>query len=795
MPKFDDLFDACLPEKANHHTNPSLKIQQPSNMARHITLLLVVVVAVAFLASPVAAFGAGNIASISKIEGHNWRHGDIEDLLKTVAFLRGHKWTSMMIKRAYFGNWLRDYSQAVDVGTLKGVQADTIRVLVWVLAFMSFGYATLEFEVTAERLGVYRPEEHIDNPKDYADNVDARQYDQRLRGPVEQIELAIDPNTGMKNYIANESGGWATSLGYIKYSFARSIHFGRLYTHGAQKGREEDLCEALRCLGQGLHCLEDFGAHTNYTELSLRELGFQNVFPHVGSQTMINLRGMQVYPLVTGTFGGVDFLHSVLGEATDHITQTEVNETEVEQLDAALSNAAASQHNGARGAGDPASNASGFTDLLAQIPGTGGLVQEAIQLQADSDAQAAQNERVSGSRGVNSGMYEPYQNEYGGARASNPTSFGQQTGGQGNYQAPPGSQGGPPGPGISGVNVNIDPQQAIAKIYPLLAFRDRVVRSIAGFVEKIPGLEKMIETISEKVTLFVMGLMAPFVKPIIAAASNALKQGSGTVVSASQKQQYLVWNDQTSSDPTHSMLSKDHFSNILNEPAGQVAAVILQYVAPRVIYGWDHPDVPEHEILNDVSRVFHHPAARDMNCEVQREMFAVVENWVHARPDRGQNLDQVLSSESVKTGHNHKVANFQQSLQPLEHQLQGMSTSHSATAGSPFAMFGQQQRAVDSELKGEQSYSGYGGPAPQDYGQASYGQAPQPAGFAAEGGSAFPTAYQQGYDAPYEQTQAPQQQQGAYQQGYPGQGYQQGGYGGYQDEQQGQGQGGGYGRY
>ncbi len=72
--------------------------------------------------------------------------------------------TSMMIKRVYFGNWLRDYSQAVDVGTLKGVQADTIRILVWVLAFMSFGYATAEFEVTADRLGVYRPEEHIGTP-------------------------------------------------------------------------------------------------------------------------------------------------------------------------------------------------------------------------------------------------------------------------------------------------------------------------------------------------------------------------------------------------------------------------------------------------------------------------------------------------------------------------------------------------------------------------------------------------------------------------------------------------------
>lgn len=99
-------------------------------------------------------------ASISKIEGHNWRHGDIEDMLKTVAFLKGHKWTSMMIRRVYFGNWLRDYSQAMDVGSLKGIPAETIRILVWILSFLSFGYATAEFEVTQERLGVYRPEEH-----------------------------------------------------------------------------------------------------------------------------------------------------------------------------------------------------------------------------------------------------------------------------------------------------------------------------------------------------------------------------------------------------------------------------------------------------------------------------------------------------------------------------------------------------------------------------------------------------------------------------------------------------------
>jgi uncharacterized membrane protein YbaN (DUF454 family) len=55
---------------------------------------------------------------------------DIEDMLASIAFLHGKKWTSMLIKRTYFGNWLRDYSQAVDVGSLKGVNAATVRILV-----------------------------------------------------------------------------------------------------------------------------------------------------------------------------------------------------------------------------------------------------------------------------------------------------------------------------------------------------------------------------------------------------------------------------------------------------------------------------------------------------------------------------------------------------------------------------------------------------------------------------------------------------------------------------------------
>ena len=117
------------------------------------------------LSTPAFAFGAGNIVSVSKVAGKNWRHGDIEDTLLELFMTHGMKFDRLAVKRVYFGNWLRDYSQAIDVGGLKQLPKETIRVMLWVLSFVTFGFATGEFEVTEQRLGCYRPEEHIDNPK------------------------------------------------------------------------------------------------------------------------------------------------------------------------------------------------------------------------------------------------------------------------------------------------------------------------------------------------------------------------------------------------------------------------------------------------------------------------------------------------------------------------------------------------------------------------------------------------------------------------------------------------------
>jgi hypothetical protein len=73
----------------------------------------------------------------------------------------GSKFGGLDIKRVYFGNWLRDYSQAVDIAGLKALPLQTIINLCMVLGFMAHGYATREFEVTVDRLAVYLPTEHI----------------------------------------------------------------------------------------------------------------------------------------------------------------------------------------------------------------------------------------------------------------------------------------------------------------------------------------------------------------------------------------------------------------------------------------------------------------------------------------------------------------------------------------------------------------------------------------------------------------------------------------------------------
>lgn len=104
------------------------------------------------------------------------------------------------------------------------------------------------------------------------------EYDSRLRGPVnERVELAIDPVKGMKAYIASEEIGITTSAGHVRKLFEECIRLGRQFNHTKNKA---DLYEALRLLGTGSHCLEDFSAHSNYVEVYIEETLFTNLIAY-----------------------------------------------------------------------------------------------------------------------------------------------------------------------------------------------------------------------------------------------------------------------------------------------------------------------------------------------------------------------------------------------------------------------------------------------------------------------------------------------------------------------------------
>jgi hypothetical protein len=362
-------------------------------------------------------------------------------------------------------------------------------------------------------------------------------------------------------------------------------------------GHGDDFHEALRLLGTATHCMEDYSAHSNYVELALVELGEEDIFPHVGRNTRLYVEaaGKEVWPIITGTFGGVDFLHSVCGEFTDKTTQSELQE-----LEGAITNA------------DRSENKSKIKDLLSQLPDGifGGKDQagKADELEQSSNAAAMGNMRVS---------------------PKEPEEFTQQIG------------------------------ELVKQIYPIMEFHDDIMRSIAMFIEKVPILPDLIEQIQDQITVFIFSLLAPFILPILTQVKTELEEGSSQVIQSSREKQHIVFNDDDSSDPTHSMLSKDHFSNLLNEPAGRVASAVLTWAVPQIVECWDGEGDSEETISRIIDGVFHHPAAQRSHVRgsdrCRSIMLNTVREWWENKSDGAKDeLREKLSRNGVKNGENHK---------------------------------------------------------------------------------------------------------------------------------------------
>ncbi|KAI1794001.1 Het-C-domain-containing protein [Ganoderma leucocontextum] len=577
---------------------PPTSLPTTTSMNSFATIFLTLTVLLVFLPPGAYAFGAGDIPDFAYLNGKAFRHGDIENILAELAKAVGHvggggglldfaqsvlsaatsggegsKFSKEDVKRVYFGNWLRDYSQAMDIAGLSKLSADTLVLIVSVLGFLTFGFATQEFQVTPDRLGVYLPVEHIDNPKGYAEKEgDARQFHPKLRPPVNPEELEIDERTGMKNYMATENRGWDTSTALIRRVFHACIEHGR-----RARGREGDeLWEAYRLMGTGLHTLEDLLAHSNWCELGLRKLGYNDVFCHVGDNVFINTPNGETHPLVTGTFGSADFLHSLMGEATDHLSQASVVDLSKKMDEASQGG------NNAFGA---------LQSLLKSLP-IGG---------SDADDKIGEADNIQ-------------------AQAKT-------------YHFDPD---------------NAAPPEVREQLWKLLNWRDNVYRDVIKKIEMVPGLSGLIENLTNALNAFVYTVLAPYVTPVLKQVTEVLTEGSKAVID--NEDQYQVFDDPDASDPSHSLLSKDHFALILNEPAGKIAQVVVQNTVRLLVPAWFDNSNPD-QVIDQILEAFHHPWYASGRSRIQEEMFQTLQNWVTSLENVGETI-QALSKESVRAGKN-----------------------------------------------------------------------------------------------------------------------------------------------
>lgn len=225
-------------------------------------------------------------------------HASIEQVLETAGFRHDE------IRAIYYGNWLRDYSQLLDPKIVRAtgmpkkfpdlLSREALTKIVDVLALREFPdlmkIDRARFIVTPERLGVYRPTEHIDNPKAVKPQpASPKERDADFEDwvlPADPL-LQVDPDTSMKRYIQR-------SVDTMSVEFNKAVQGGPEST------------DSLRALGSALHILEDFFAHSNFVELSLIKLGHSTVLPWTSAA---NCRHR--LPLVTGMFGGSDVIASL----------------------------------------------------------------------------------------------------------------------------------------------------------------------------------------------------------------------------------------------------------------------------------------------------------------------------------------------------------------------------------------------------------------------------------------------------------------------------------------------------
>jgi hypothetical protein len=170
--------------------------------------------------------------------------------------------TPEQVKSTYFGNWLRDFSQMGEAGK----RPPALMLLLNILALGEFGR-----ELTDADLGGYVPSEHMDNPEG-GGTVEDPKLDPApgAVGGTEEALAKLSPDQRAA-YERQQAAGLEILAASAKSGLPPYIEQGKMHAREmlGQAVEKGETPEGMQALGNGLHAVEDYFSHSNFTEVCI----------------------------------------------------------------------------------------------------------------------------------------------------------------------------------------------------------------------------------------------------------------------------------------------------------------------------------------------------------------------------------------------------------------------------------------------------------------------------------------------------------------------------------------------
>jgi hypothetical protein len=120
----------------------------------------------------------------------------------------------------------------------------------------------------------------------------------------------------------------------------------------------------------------------------------------------------------------------------------------------------------------------------------------------------------------------------------------------------------------------------------------------------------------------------------------------------------------------------------LNEPAGNVAKIIISFAVTQVVAAWSNENVDARAAVESVLQCFCHPALLTQS-QLHQTMFATVKLWVDNIPvDKRARIFEGLTSQGVRQGRHHDDEK-RKAEQQIAIQQQAAFSATLATSSSP----------------------------------------------------------------------------------------------------------------